>query len=288
MSEALTIYDLNPGQLVAERYRIVGPHHMGGMYSAFEVEDVREGGSRELQFFPPALFESDEQADEFAASWQAWKRVANPAVLRVHDVLHLGPTTLAVISDLPPGTSLRQRMSDGHRPGPRDALRIGCQLLEGLTAIHEQGLVHGDIKPNTVHVDGDGERLRACLIDGGITSGLWSAKDLGEQTALIGTPYYAPPEQFSGDPPTIQSDVYNVATLLFELLTGVLPWSGANILEVFQAKLDREPPSIARRAPEVEVDPRLEQVIVGGLMAERPKRYASAREFLDGLRAIEA
>ena len=102
---------------------------------------------------------------------------------------------------------------------------------------------------------------------------------------MIGTPFYAPVEQFGGDSPNVQSDVYNAATVLYELAAGVLPWSGRTILEIFQAKLEKAPPSIASRAPGVQVSARLEAAIAGGLMADWRARYRSAAEFRAALQA---
>ena len=287
MGSALSIYDMTPGAVVADHFRVVRPHRQGGMSSAFEVVDERVDEPRELQFFPPALFEGDEQAGEFAQAWEPWTRVSSDAVLKVHELVELGPTTMILITDFPPEESLRERLRETPRLAAEAAIAMGCQLLSGLVAIHEQGLVHGDIKPHTIHVEADGPG-RALLVDGGITPGLWSAKGLGEKTALIGTPYYSPAQQFSGDAPDVQSDVYNVATVLYEVITGVLPWSGKNILEVFQAKLERVPPTMKARAPEVSVPAELEAAILGGLMAERSERYPTAGEFLDRLAACAA
>ena len=97
------------------------------------------------------------------------------------------------------GESLRDRLQRKKRLSSAELVALGSQLLEGLGRIHGAGLVHGDIKPLTIHVSGKGAKLTAMLVDGGITPSLWSAKGLGEKTALIGTPYYAPAEQFGGD-----------------------------------------------------------------------------------------
>ena len=122
-------------------------------------------------------------------------------------------------------------------------------------------------------------------VPGGITSGLWESKHLGDKTALIGTPFYAPVEQFGGDSPDVRSDVYNVATVLYELCTGVVPWPGKSFLEVFQSKLQSRPPRMTERAPGVNVPAALEEAIVGGLIAEARDRYASAEEFAQQLEA---
>ena len=115
--------------------------------------------------------------------------------------------------------------------------------------------------------------------------GLWSAKHLGDKTALIGTPFYAPVEQFGGEAPDISSDIYNVATVLYELATGVVPWPGQSFLEIFQAKLAPEPSRMRDRAPECEVPAALEEVIKGGLITDRRDRYSDAGTFRDLLAA---
>ena len=85
----------------------------------------------------------------------------------------------------------------------------------------------------------------------------------------------------------MQSDIYNVSAVLFECLAGVLPWRGVSFLEVFQAKLDKTPPSVAAHAPNVSVDPELEAAIATGCLAEKRKRYATAREFQKRLEALQ-
>jgi len=162
---------------------------------------------------------------------------------------------------------------------------VVAEFFNGLSKIHALELVHGDIKPYTVHMQGAGSDVRALLVDGGVTPSLWTAKGLGDTTVLLGTPYYAPVEVFGGDAPDIRSDIYNAATVLYECVCGVLPWHGKSFLEVFQAKLT-DPPRMSARAPEIEVDPRLEEVIHKGCLADRNLRYSSAEEFRDAMAAL--
>jgi len=201
------------------------------------------------------------------------------------EVLDLGEDAKALISGFPTGECLRQRLKAHSPMDQAEVLALGVSLLEGLVAIHEKNLVHGDVKPYTIHVEGQGASLQAQLVDGGVTPGLWTAKDLGEKTALIGTPYYAPIELFGGESPDVSSDIYNVATVLYECVTGVLPWAATNFLQVFQAKL-QDPASMKRRAPKVAVDPELEAVIRRGMMTARKDRYAKASTFLEDLEEL--
>ena len=283
MSQAFSLFDFAPGKRFAEDYEIVKPRRQTGLAAAFEAKSA--DGPCELLVFAPNLFEGPAQAAEYRDSWQAWAGIDSPHVLRVRAVLSPDPSAVVLVTDLPEGTSLRKWIELNGRMETAEAKRLGLQLLGGLAAIHGAGRVHGDIKPQTIYLQGEGPERSAVLTDGGITTGLWNAKHLGEHTALIGTPYYAPVEQFGGDAPNVQSDIYNVAAVLYELVAGVLPWSGKSILEIFQAKLEKAPPSIALRAPEAEVSPELEAVIARGLMADRRQRYQTAEAFRAELEA---
>ena len=287
MPKSFTLFDLVPDTVIAEHLRIVKPHRRSGLASGFEVRDEQLSGDAarcELMVFPGGLFEGPGQAAEFRESWSEWTQVESPHVLKLREVIDLGNSNVGVVEDFPPGKSLRVWLSENKRMDPKRALELGRQLLDGLIEIHACGLVHGDIKPQTIFLTD--EPLHGVLVDGGITTGLWNANHLGEHTALIGTPYYAPVEQFGGDSPTVQSDIYNLATVLFEALCGVLPWPGSTMLEVFQAKLDKQLPSMSARAPGVELDPAISEAILPGLAADRSQRYATSSAFRDALESV--
>jgi serine/threonine-protein kinase len=282
MSEYLTTYDLVKGKKLAERYTIVGPRRQSGFAATYEATDPT-GAKREVSLFPAGLFDQTEQREEFRERLLPWRDIDSAHVLKVREVVSVNGGML-VVTDVPPGETLRQRLNETKRLAPIEVVALGSQLLDGLARVHGAGLVHGDIKPLTIHVSGSGAKLQAVLVDGGITPGLWTAKGLGEKTALIGTPYYAPAEQFGGEPPDVRSDVYNLATVLYECASGALPWSGASFLEVFQSKLKDAPP-MNKRAKDCEIEPRLEAAILRGCLVDKRKRYASAREFLQALAA---
>jgi eukaryotic-like serine/threonine-protein kinase len=293
-TDAFSLFDLVPGKLIAGRYKILRAHRQNGLSASFEATDCGNGEAdpnhreRELTIFPSALFDQAAQAEEYRQSLEPWKSVRSPHVLRVRELLVLEPSTLALVTDLPRGEPMRSWLKRHARLDGPGVRALGLQLVLALEAIHKAKLVHGDIKPHTIYVGTQATGLFAQLVDGGVTPGLWNAKHLGDRTALIGTPYYAPIEQFGGESPDVQSDIYNVATVLFEAATGVLPWPGASFLEVFQAKLDKHPPSMRRRAPNVEVDGELERAIVGGLLADRRERYRTATAFREALEAVRS
>lgn len=284
MAKSLTLFDFAPGSVVDDRFEILGPHRQGGMSATFAVTDRMDGAKRELQVFPGALFETPKEGAKFAESLERWRAVQHDNVLHVIDVQAKEDGATLLLSEFPPERVLREIMKDKEPLAAEEVRRLGLSLSEGLSACHQAGLVHGDIKPFTVHLRVDDER-QPVLVDGGITRGLWSAKHLGDKTALIGTPVYAPVEQFGGDPPSEVSDIYNLSTVLYELVSGVVPWPGSNFLEIFQAKLEKVVPPMRRRAPGVEVPLELEAAIAKGLCADPRDRWQSAAELAEALSA---
>jgi len=289
MPEPSTFTDaLAPGRVVAGRFELGEPHRQGGLSVAFAATDREDGAACEVQFFSAGLFDGEKEARGFAGSLAGWVGLDDPRVLRVRAIVVEGPCAF-VATDLPRGRTLRAEL-DAHLAKNKKeggiaeerVVAIGCELARALEAIHAAGLVHGDVKPSSVFID-----KGACVLaDGGGTPSLWSAKHLGDRTALIGTPYYAPLEQFGGEAPSASSDVYNLSTVLFELATGVQPWAGRTFLEVFQSKLAPDAPTFASRAPHVRGLDALEAAIRRGLAADVKRRYSSAtalREALEGL-----
>jgi serine/threonine protein kinase len=285
-AKSLSLFDLIPGKVLVERYKIVRTNRRDGMSTTFVVEDQDEKAERELQVFPASLFEGREQSRDFARAMRQWTKVDSRAVVRSHSVAETEDGSILVVTDVPHERSLRDHAKEKAPLPAAEVVKIGTELLDGLAAIHAAGLVHGDVKPQTIRVrDAKGH---VELMDGGITAALWSAKHLGDKTALIGTPFYAPIEQFGGESPDVQSDVYNLACVLYELASGVLPWKGKSFLDVFQEKLQKEPPAMSARAPKVSVPPSLESAIRGGLMADRRERYGAVAPFRAALAGVKA
>lgn len=284
-SAKLTLFDLVPGKVLLDRYRLLRAHRESGMAATFEAQAESGGGRFELQVFPAGLFEDRDQAQEFADRLEAWRDLDTPIQPQLEDLQVLDDGSVIVVSDFPKGQSLRGWLGENARMTAPDSLALAKKLLGGLQVMHKAGLAHGDIKPQTIYFVPGGEDVM--LVDGGVTSGLWAAKHLGTRTALIGTPYYAPIEQFGGDSPDDLTDLYNVATVVYEIVAGALPWSGKSFLEVFQSKMQQTPPSMSVRAPGIEVDGAFERAIVGGLAARREDRHQSADLFLAALEAVE-
>ncbi len=275
----LSLFDLAPDKVILDRYRILSPHRENGMSAAFRVMDESASEERELQAFPASLFENSKQADSFAEALRVWADIHSEAIVSPENVEVFEDGAVVIVTPFPEGTALRTAFEEKGRFSAQEVLTLGASLLEGLEVCHEAGVAHGDIKPTTIFMGASGPSL----VDGGVTPGLWAAKHLGTRTALIGTPFYAPIEQFGGDCPDARSDVYNLATVLYELLTGAMPWRGRSYIEVFQSKMQPEAPSMRSIAPDVDVDPGLEAAIATALRGKRMERHESAAAFRTSL-----
>ncbi|MDB4559481.1 protein kinase [Planctomycetota bacterium] len=277
----LSLFDLAPGKVLLDRYLIDAPHRENGMSAAFRVTDQTNGELRELQAFPSSLFENKAQAEAFAETLGTWSALDDATFTRVQEIQVLGDGAVIAVFEFPEGTALRDLSAERGSWDATEVVDLGLALLAGLENAHAKGLIHGDIKPSTVFLADHGP----VLVDGGVTPGLWAAKHLGTRTALIGTPYYAPLEQFGGDAPDESSDLYNLATVMYELVSGVMPWAGRSFIEVFQSKMQPSAPAMSAAAPGVEVDSALEAAIAGGLKGSPKDRHRSAEAFRSALAA---
>ncbi len=278
----LSLFDLAPDKVLLDRYRILSPHRENGMSAAFRVMDESTSEERELQAFPASLFENSKQADSFGEALRDWADIQSDAIVSPEEVEVFEDGAVVIVTPFPEGTALRDAFEEKGRFSAQEVLALGASLLEGLEICHAAGVAHGDIKPTTIFMGASGPRL----VDCGVTPGLWAAKHLGTRTALIGTPYYAPIEQFGGDCPDARSDVYNLATVMYELLAGAMPWRGRSYIEVFQSKMQPEAPSMRSIAPDIEVDRGLEAAIATALRGKRMERHESAAAFRSSLEEL--
>jgi serine/threonine-protein kinase len=180
------------------------------------------------------------------------------------------------------GRLLRQILDEGRIPQQR-AIHIAIAVLDALEYIHAQGVVHRDLKPENIMVD---ENDNIKLIDFGI-AGDAAAKRLtyANFTAAIGTPNYISPEQVKGKRGDGRSDIYSMGVILYEMLTGKLPFTGPNPMAAMNERLLNHPmpPSIA----DPSVSPQLQETLYRALERDAKNRYASAREFKFDLEHID-
>ena len=278
----LELIDLVPGKEVLGQYTITKLLRENGISSTFGLQGEEFPGGAELVLFPSYLFGSVEAATKFSEELKPWIHFDCSSVRALSRMEVQGDGLVLQIGEQVPGPSLREFLAEGELLTSGEVQMLGLRLLDGLEALHGAGLVHGDLKPEVVFGNGDPET--AMIIDGGVTPSLWSTQHLGARTQLVGTPFYAPIEQFSGDAPSAGSDLYNLATLLYEAATGQLPWNGSGFIEVFQSKLVR-PTEGSKAARAVDLAPGLDNLLCSALDPQRRERPQDASVFHELLTA---
>ena len=256
-----------PGQLLLERYRVVGLLGRGGMGEVYRADDLRLGQPVALKFLPAALAADPDRLERFHSEVRTARQVSHPNVCRVYD-----------IGDYEGGPFLSMEYVDGEdlqtllrRIGrlPRDkAIEIARQLCAGLAAAHERGVLHRDLKPANVMLDGRG---RARITDFGLAA-LAGGEDA--RATRAGTPAYMAPEILGGGPASVPSDLYALGLVLYEVFTGRRAFGGDTLAEIRQ-KHEHDAPT----PPSTLVDgfdPVVERVILRCLEKDPRQRPASA------------
>jgi serine/threonine-protein kinase len=177
-----------------------------------------------------------------------------------------------------PGRLLRQILNEGRLPQDR-AIRIAIEVLKALDYIHSNGVVHRDLKPENIIVD-DNDHIK--LIDFGIAGDTASRRlTYANFTAMLGTPDYIAPEQVKGKRGDGRTDLYSMGVILYEMLTGKLPFSGPSPMAAMNDRLLNHPlpPSVA----DPSISPELQEILYRALERDPKNRYATAQEFIRDL-----
>jgi len=255
-----------PGTLLAARYRIVAPLGRGGMGEVYRAEDVKLGQPVALKFLPAGLRGDPDRRRRLLDEVKLARRVAHPAVCRVWDVGEVDGHDFLTMEyvDGEDLASLLRRV--GRLPEDR-AVQVARELCAGLAAVHEQGLIHRDLKPPNVMIDGRG---RTKLADFGLAA---FAEDVSGAEIRSGTPAYMAPEQLEGREATARSDIYALGLVLYEVFTGREAYPARSWEEV-RRRSDSRPTSPSSYVKDL--DPAVERVIERCLEKDPAMRPSSA------------
>ncbi|MEA2687145.1 MAG: eukaryotic-like serine/threonine-protein kinase [Actinomycetota bacterium] len=229
------------GRVLGDRYRLLAPVGSGGSGHVFVADDVRLRRRVAVKMLHPALADDDAFLRRFRAEARAAAALNHPNVMAVYDwgEEEGGPY---LVCEYLGGGSLRSVLDRGRRLSPSQALLIGLEAARGLDYAHRRGLVHRDIKPANLLFDTEG-RLR--IGDFGLARALAEAAWTEPIGAVLGTARYASPEQVSGAPIDGKADIYSLALVLVEAVTGQVPFAADTTVATLMGRLDRpiEPPA---------------------------------------------
>ncbi len=253
--------------MLTSRYRVVGLLGRGGMGEVYQADDLKLRQPVALKFLPPKLATNARKLERFHHEVRGARQVSHPNVCRVYDIGELDghpflPMEFIDGEDL---ASVLRRMG---RPSPDKALQIARQLCAGLAAAHDKGVLHRDLKPHNVMIDGQG---RVRVTDFGLAGFLeeFAGAEIG-----AGTPAYMAPEQLAGREVSVKSDIYSLGLVLFELFTGQRAFDGSTREQIDRLRTTSAPTSLTTTAQDV--DPAVERVILRCLETEPSARPSSA------------
>ena len=213
-----------PGHRLGKRYRIVALIGRGGMGEVYRADDLELGQSVALKFLPERIASNPEALQRFRNEVRTARQVTHANVCRIHDIAEEDGHVFLIMEHVD-GEDLDSLLRRIGRPSRDKAIEIARQLCAGVAAAHQAGVLHRDLKPGNVMLDGRG---RVRITDFGL-AGL--AKDL-ERAGIDGTPAYMAPEQLAGRGVSTRSDVYSLGLVLYELFTGKRAHSGRTLVEL--------------------------------------------------------
>jgi serine/threonine-protein kinase len=256
-----------PGEVLAGRFRIVGPIGRGGMGEVYRADDLKLGQAVALKFLPAELEHDEAFLARFHAEVRTARQIAHPNVCRVYDIVEADGRHFLTMEyvDGEDLASLLRRI--GQLPEGK-ALEVARQLCAGLAAIHECGVVHRDLKPANVMLDGHG-RVRITDFGLALEAGGGVAGD------MAGTPAYMAPEQFDGKPPTTRTDLYALGLILYEAYTGKRAFEAASFAQWRERHTHTVPTAPSQL--DDDVDAVVERAILRCLEKDPARRPASAR-----------
>jgi tetratricopeptide (TPR) repeat protein/negative regulator of sigma E activity len=265
-------------------YRVIRTLGSGGMGTVLLAEDSRLGRYVALKTFRRDPNDPADARDRVLREARAVAGLSHPNIASVHDVLDVGGE-MVIVFEYVEGETLAARMARGRLPVV-EAIRIAAEVADGLAAAHARGIIHRDLKPGNIMLTRDG---RAKILDFGIARNA-SASQVGTTLTttsgvFAGTPAYAAPEQWVGDPVTPRTDLFAFGILLFETLGGRRPFDAESRLAMMQLVLDAPRPNLREVNPQV---PASVAALVETLLARDPNlRPASATEVASVLRSVE-
>jgi WD40 repeat protein len=263
-------------------YRVLKVLGEGAMGVVFHAEDLVLGRPVALKVMQP-------RAAADPCGRERFLREAKAAAAVEHDhivtILHVGEDhgMPFLVMPLLRGESLEDRIWHEGRLGATEVLRIGREIAQGLSAAHRQGLIHRDVKPANIWLEGESGRVK--LLDFGLARIAQEPAQLTQQGVVMGTPYYMAPEQSRSLPLDGRADLFSLGCVLYRIATGRLPFPGDNALAVLTSLALEAPPPPHQLAPDL--PPRLSDLILRLMAKDRADRPESADAVVEAIRRLE-
>jgi len=267
---------IQPGDQL-DRYQIDSVVATSGMATVFRARDLDNGQLVAIKVPHPEIESDPALYDRFLREEEIGQKIDHPGVMKVF--ANPDRSQVYMVMEWIDGRLLRQILNEEKKLPIERAVKLTVRICEALEHIHAHGVVHRDLKPENIMVDAE-DNIR--LIDFGIAGNAGSRRlTFANFSKNMGTPDYISPEQVRGKRGDARSDVYALGVMLYEMLTGKVPFSGPNAFAVMNDRLVNQ--IVPPRNLETSITPQLQEILYRALEREPKNRYHSAREFAHDL-----
>lgn len=278
-----------PGDIIGESYKLVGLIGQGGMGVVYHVQHILMGQHYALKIIAPG-HTSSQSWRRFEVEGRALAKLRHANIVTIYNMGIDKETCPFFVMDLLEGSSLSSRIQAKGRCKADEALDIFLQVCAGLGCAHKNGIIHRDIKPANIMLTDDKGRQLVKIVDFGMAR-LATGDGTGRQALtangeILGSPYYMSPEQSCGLALDLRSDIYSLGCSLYETLTGLVPFRGANAIQTLMRHQTEEAPSLESAAPGAGFSQSLEAVVAKCLEKDPLDRYQSIDELAIDLKRI--
>ncbi|HLX31260.1 MAG TPA: protein kinase [Gaiellaceae bacterium] len=270
------------GDVVADRYELEAVCGSGGMSSVFRAHDVQLDRLVAVKILHDRYADEDEYVQRFLREARAVAQLSHPNIVTVIDRGE-DEGRHYIVFEYVEGENLKELIVRSGRLPLRRAVELAIAIADGLAFAHAHGLVHRDVKPQNVLLNRSGD---VKVTDFGIARSLDVEHGVTQTGTVLGTGEYLAPEQASGEPVSPATDEYSLGIVLWELVTGDVPFGGENFVAVALRHVHEQPPSLSDLRPGV--PPRLAATIERALQKDPARRFPSMEAFADELRACLA
>ena len=272
--------ELTPGSTFAGRFQVIEELGKGGMGRVYKVFDKEINAKVALKLLKPEIAPDKNSIERFRNELKVARDISHKNICRMYD-LGRDAGLYYFTMEYVPGEDLRNMIRMSHQLGVGTAIIVAEQICDGLAEAHRHGTVHRDLKPSNIMIDRDGN---VRIMDFGIARSI-EAKGLTGAGTIIGTPEYMSPEQVEGKDIDQRSDIYSLGIILYEMLTGRVPFEGDTPFAVgmkHKGEIPGDPREINPQIPEG-----LSRLVLKCLEKVREERYQSADELRADLETIE-
>ena len=268
------------GSVFADRYEVLEELGKGGMGEVYRVKDEKLDEDMALKVLKPEIAADKIIIERFKNELKLARKIAHKHVCKMYD-LNEEEATPYITMEYVKGEDLKSFIRGKGRSTQEEAVAIAKQVCEGLAGAHELGVIHRDLKPQNIMIDDKGN---AKVMDFGIARSV-EAGGMTQTGVMIGTPDYISPEQAEGEKADQRSDIYSLGIILYEMVTGRVPFKGDTALSVALKHKAQLPSDPRKLNPDISED--LSRLILICMEKDKERRYQTAEALLDDLRNIE-